>query len=565
MKKVRAIAVIVLLAVACRAFWPGIFLSPRAAATRSTAGSQGPVILDFTATWCEPCRSMAPVVESLSKSGLRFRAVDVDQEKALAAQYQVAAVPCFVALSAAGEEVGRITGATGPSDLRRLYAAARGTTAQRPITAGTNPAIVRILNETGRDLCWGSGTLVDKNADHGLIASCAHLFERGVGEITVYFPSGKAYRAKLLGVDHDGCDLAALMIVAPEVDPVPVAEGDPASGSSLLFAGYGEQGQYRAAPGRMIDFRTLNNAKTSDVAELTGAARQGDSGGPVFDDRGHLCGVLFGTNGQVVDCTCCKRLRKFLARFSLRFHIGVAPAAPAVVAAPALPPVVVAAPPGAPAPNAPPAPLFEPNQGPLQSLKDELAKAKADLAQANAALKNGLPEINLPVPPLPADPAEKVVASGAAALLTALGMGAGPAGWIASVVLPVLGAGALKGLQKLTAKPTVPTQAATQLSNQPVQPTLAVAPAAVPATLTTPAPTPAAVPATLTTPAPTPAAVPVVTQNNQFVPYETSTVDAAWSQAHSIVGAKYPGAIPYLNIVQGLKNQLLSGGTPGTT
>ena len=36
-------------------------------------------------------------------------------------------------------------------------------------------------------------------------------------------------------------------------------------------------------------------------------------------------------------------------------------------------------------------------------------------------------------------------------------------------------------------------------------------------------------------------------------------IDMALAKAHSIVGAKYPGAIPYLNMIQGLKDQILSG------
>lgn len=47
--------------------------------------------------------------------------------------------------------------------------------------------------------------------------------------------------------------------------------------------------------------------------------------------------------------------------------------------------------------------------------------------------------------------------------------------------------------------------------------------------------------------------------HNQYVPYETSTLDAAWAKAHSIIGSKYPGAVPYLNMIQGLKDQILSG------
>ena len=47
--------------------------------------------------------------------------------------------------------------------------------------------------------------------------------------------------------------------------------------------------------------------------------------------------------------------------------------------------------------------------------------------------------------------------------------------------------------------------------------------------------------------------------HNQYVPYELTTLDKAWASAHAHVGEKYPGAIPYLKMVEGVKDQLLSG------
>jgi hypothetical protein len=47
--------------------------------------------------------------------------------------------------------------------------------------------------------------------------------------------------------------------------------------------------------------------------------------------------------------------------------------------------------------------------------------------------------------------------------------------------------------------------------------------------------------------------------HNRFVPYEVTELDKAWSAAHARVGEKYPGAVPYLKIVESVKDQLLSG------
>jgi thioredoxin 1 len=58
-----------------------------------------PVLIDFYATWCGPCKAMSPIVESLGKElqgKARVLKVDVDKNQALAAQYQVQAVPTFL-------------------------------------------------------------------------------------------------------------------------------------------------------------------------------------------------------------------------------------------------------------------------------------------------------------------------------------------------------------------------------------------------------------------------------------------------------------------------------------
>ena len=58
-------------------------------------------VVDFNATWCGPCRMLAPVLEDLSEKyadKVSFFSVDVDESPALAMQYMVNSVPCLVLL-----------------------------------------------------------------------------------------------------------------------------------------------------------------------------------------------------------------------------------------------------------------------------------------------------------------------------------------------------------------------------------------------------------------------------------------------------------------------------------
>ena len=98
---------------------------PVAPATNAPVAATDVILLDFSASWCGPCRSMAPLVDEVAAAGWTVRHVDVDREGDLVRRFGVTGVPCYVLL-VRGEEIDRINGATTRVELERLLARSRG-------------------------------------------------------------------------------------------------------------------------------------------------------------------------------------------------------------------------------------------------------------------------------------------------------------------------------------------------------------------------------------------------------------------------------------------------------
>jgi len=84
--------------------------------------SDRPVLVDFWASWCPPCKMMQPVIEKLSvkvSDWADVYSVNIDRNPTLASQYQISGVPTFVAF-AGGEPVDRKTGALTENQLTAL-------------------------------------------------------------------------------------------------------------------------------------------------------------------------------------------------------------------------------------------------------------------------------------------------------------------------------------------------------------------------------------------------------------------------------------------------------------
>lgn len=180
-----------------------------------------------------------------------------------------------------------------------------------PAVTRPHPAVVRVIVPEKGATSYGSGTLVDVHGRYGLVVTNWHVIKDTSGAPTVLFPDYFQSLAHVVKIDRTW-DLAALVVWRPTVEPAPLARHAPQPGETLIIAGYG-QGLYQQTPGRCTKYWMPAEGYPKEMVELTADARQGDSGGPIFNERGELAGVLWGAGGGTTMGSYCGRVRQFLA------------------------------------------------------------------------------------------------------------------------------------------------------------------------------------------------------------------------------------------------------------
>jgi thiol-disulfide isomerase/thioredoxin len=301
------------------------------------------MLIDFTADWCGPCRQMEPVVHQLSQMGYPVRKVNIDHDQALASQFQVRNIPCFV-LVVEGREVDRKVGGSSLAELKQMMAAhgvtpgtsVKGARAQSPDHAprrstyaeaasskGSTRAIpasvsqsrgksaapideatlhkrlmaasVRLKIEDPQGHSYGSGTVIDASGEEALVLTCGHIFRdsNGQGRVSVDLfgpgaPQGVAGRVLCFDLKSDvglvsfrpGCRIEAAQVAA--------ATYQARRGNPVINIGCNNGSE----PSLRTSYVTsLDKFLGPPNLQVAGQPVQGRSGGGLFSADGRVIGV----------------------------------------------------------------------------------------------------------------------------------------------------------------------------------------------------------------------------------------------------------------------------------
>ncbi|MGE3820157.1 MAG: thioredoxin domain-containing protein [Isosphaeraceae bacterium] len=306
-----------------------------------TEPASEPVMLDFSAEWCGPCRQMRPAVDQLLRKGYPIKPVDVDENPELAERYQVTGVPTFVVIDPdSGRELARTSGAQPVAQLASLYQQARAkhVSATRPTepneaarvaedardaAPAPNPkpweTVVRIKVHGQGAIGFGSGTVIYSSPTESIILTCAHIFKlegraqvppsRFPQKITVDLFDGKlsGYKPAQVhyanethpgqAIDYDFTRDVGLIRIRPgrrlPYARVVPAHWQPKARMNMTTVGCSEGNDATAWSTVILNpsMKGLQGNGAYEAIECAIAPKQGRSGGGLFTDDGYVAGV----------------------------------------------------------------------------------------------------------------------------------------------------------------------------------------------------------------------------------------------------------------------------------
>ena len=155
---------------------------------------------------------------------------------------------------------------------------------------------VTIPDAAGNGRSHGSGVLVATDEQSSYVLTNAHVVKEGHGEAELSFPSSPVRPGRVIAADEKW-DVAIIQTDPCKSDPPPIAIGKLQRGDRLMAGGFGK-GQWRDMVGEVSGFYGPHNGSPEfEMFEMAGGeARQGDSGGPIANERGELVGLIWGSS-----------------------------------------------------------------------------------------------------------------------------------------------------------------------------------------------------------------------------------------------------------------------------
>lgn len=184
-----------------------------------------------------------------------------------------------------------------------------------PTDASLGPARRRVVEK-------GSGAVVADSLGTRYVLTAAHIFRDGRGEIATQTTDGRVFPASL-ALASEECDVALLRVDVPQdVPALTISASWPRQGETVWRAGFGPDETLKETSGAVKGYVKTDRYATYETLKIDGPARQGDSGGPVYNAAGEIVGVVWGTDGADAYATYCGRVLKTLCDYSPTFAPG---------------------------------------------------------------------------------------------------------------------------------------------------------------------------------------------------------------------------------------------------